>query len=493
MKNKTSIWLTAVAFGALLPTAALAADLPVKARPLPIAFYDWSGIYIGGHIGYGGGMKDWDNQPGDFVARGFLGGGQVGINKQIASFVFGLELDGSWANISGSQTTVNGGALINNTLTLSNSSRIDGLVTLAGRAGIAADRWFVFAKAGLAVAHESHSFDGIDAGPLGTQTATASAKEYRVAPMGGLGAEYALGNNWSLKAEYNYIHLGSRSLAFRGTQTNPAAPFAFNESIEQSMHLVKVGANYRLGGIAIDPSYTPVPAAPGTNWSGAYIGAQGGYGWGHKEWRGIGAGPNDGKYDVNGWLAGGTVGVNAQAGVFVFGVEGDLMWTDIKGNQTFTATLGVLATTVNLETKVNWLATAAARAGFVVGDKLLVYGKAGVALAEETHSFNTLFTNGVATVTTNIQAKPLHTGVLAGAGAEYALGGNWSAKFEYNYIKMLGQAFTATGPGFVNAPPVVGTVRADQRFDKMTQDMHIFKVGLNYHFSPMPAVVSARY
>jgi outer membrane immunogenic protein len=86
INHKARLYLAAVA---LVPAGAVfAADMPVKARPLAAAYDDWSGVYIGVHAGYGGGMKDW-NGPAttDLAARGFLGGGQIGINKQIASLV----------------------------------------------------------------------------------------------------------------------------------------------------------------------------------------------------------------------------------------------------------------------------------------------------------------------------------------------------------------------------------------------------------------------
>ena len=138
--QKIGFWLTAATLGTLLPARALlAADMPVKARPPAPAYYDWSGVYVGVHAGYGDGMTDWNDQGFDFAARGFLGGGQVGINKQIASLVFGLELDGSWANFNGSQTFSFGGPIIGFQSIGSATSKIDGFVTLAGRAGLAAD------------------------------------------------------------------------------------------------------------------------------------------------------------------------------------------------------------------------------------------------------------------------------------------------------------------------------------------------------------------
>ena len=381
-------------------------------------------------------------------------------------------------------------------------SKIDGLVTIAGRAGLAADRWFVFAKAGVAVAHEDHSIAlnqvSIPAVPGFDSTATASAGETRILPMLGFGAEYALGGNWSLKGEYDYFHAGSRNLRFNGSQTfaGVTLPIAVDIPIEQALHVVKIGANYRFGWIPVDPSYVPVRGAPGYNWTGAYIGAQGGYGLGRKQWPDF-ADPLDqaaGKYNVDGWLAGGTGGVNVQSGVFVFGVEGDWMWTGIKGGQTFSQAFGAATITTALGTSIDWLATATARAGFVVGDKLLLYGKGGLAIAQERHAVNLNQTvPGIGLLSIDLGAKAVHTGLVVGAGAEYALGGNWSAKIEYDYIRMSGQAFTAPGTQTVNAPPQVGSIDVSESFNKMPQDLQLIKFGVNYHFNSMPVVVVAKY
>jgi opacity protein-like surface antigen len=327
IRQNIGIWLAASALGALPVGGVLAADLPVKAKPIVAATFDWSGVYIGAHAGYGGGMKDW--KPGgfaqaDFVARGALVGGQIGINKQLGSFVLGAELSGSWADINGrSHIDI---VFPGTAVTLDSASKIDGLVTFAGRAGIAADRWFVFAKAGLTAAHEKHSGSLVIAAPapaVGALVATAS--ETRYAPMLGFGTEYALSGNWSVFGEYNYHYFGDRNVPFRATST-VAGTFPVSEGIDQSIHVAKVGVNYRWGGVAVDPSYAPVRPAPGNNWSGGYIGVQGGYAWGTKQW------PTDVvglpvKYDTDGWLAGGTIGANAQAGIFVFGVEAEILAT----------------------------------------------------------------------------------------------------------------------------------------------------------------------
>jgi hypothetical protein len=186
------LWLTLAALGAVPSGAVFAADMPLKAAPMAPVFYDWSGVYIGLHAGYGGAMKDStagvpgaDFEGADFTAKGFLGGGQVGINKQIGSLVFGLELDGSWADISGSQLLSTGGPLFGVQTDYNARSKIDGLVTFTGRAGLAADRWFVYAKGGLAVAHETHSFSSnrFDLPPTPfSRVISLSGSEYRWAP-----------------------------------------------------------------------------------------------------------------------------------------------------------------------------------------------------------------------------------------------------------------------------------------------------------------------
>ena len=95
---------------------------------------------------------------------------------------------------------------------------------------------------------------------------------------------------------------------------------------------------------------------------------------------------------------------------------------------------------------IDLLSIAPARAGFVVADRLLIYDKAGVAIAQEQHGYNfDQVVIGVGNATEPVKAKAIHTGVVGGIGAEYAVGGNWSVKIEYDYIKMLGQQYTGTG------------------------------------------------
>jgi outer membrane immunogenic protein len=489
----------AVSVLAASAVGASAADLPVKAKPVPAAGLDWSGVYIGAHAGYGGGMTDWDTRIADFVARGPLVGGQVGINKQLGSFVFGLELDGSWADIKGLGSYALGGPGLGFNFASRTTSKIDSLATFAGRAGVAADRWFVFAKAGISAAHEKHSTVETLAVPLAGQVSTSiltlSGSETRYAPMLGFGAEYALAGPWSILAEYNYHHFGASNVRFTGwvTSFDGTGPIASNSRIEQAIHVARLGVNYRLGNFAPAPSFAPVPPAPGTNWTGAYIGAQGGYGWGQTQWPNtpgaVVPGGSLPRFDNSSWLAGGAIGVNAQSGRFVFGVEGEILATGIKGNFSGSSVIGggdaVFNATVS--SKIDWLALATARAGFVVGDRLMLYGKGGMAIAEEQH---TAATTQVPGPSFNRSGKAVHTGGVVGAGGEYAFAPNWSVKAEYDYIRMFAQQVqlngTGTGGAFGAGTPVVAVVT------KITQDLHLVKFGVNYHFGPQP-VMDTRY
>lgn len=486
----------AVSVLAASAASASAADLPLKARPIVAAGLDWSGVYIGAHAGYGGGMMGWESiQPGaNFVARGPLVGGQVGINKQLGSFVFGLELDGSWADIKGTGVTFFGGPALGGSLETRSTSQIDGLVTFAGRAGIAADRWFVFAKGGLTAAHAKHNWGATSSTPAVTQTLSLSGSETRYAPMLGFGAEYALAGPWSILAEYNYHHFGAATarLAGQSVTGGVATPFAGNNRVDQAIHVARLGVNYRFGGVAIDPSFAPVPASPGTNWTGAYIGAQGGYAWGQTQWPDVfGALPagTEPRFDNSGWLAGGAVGVNAQSGRFVFGVEGEILATGIKDSFAWSLAAGPLFLNTTFTSKIHWLALASARAGFVVGDKLMLYGKGGLAIAEEQHTAAAA-QNVPADISINHSGKAVHTGAVVGAGGEYAVAPNWSVKAEYNYIKMFAQQVQLWGTA-VGGPFGAGAA-TDQTATRITQDLHLVKFGVNYHFNPQP-VVAARY
>jgi outer membrane immunogenic protein len=186
--------------------------------------YDWTGFYIGGHVGYGWAQKDWRDGFGLNIsqqANGFLGGGQAGFNYQIGQFVLGVEGDGSWSGMSGST----------NAFASNFNTDVDWTATLTGRAGMAFDRWLVYGKGGVAWARDRYSTNFYT-------VPGAEVKDTRTGWTVGAGVEYAFAPQWSAKLEYNYMNFGTERVSF--------APGTFTD-IEQNLHAVKFGVNYKFG------------------------------------------------------------------------------------------------------------------------------------------------------------------------------------------------------------------------------------------------------
>ena len=203
--KKFAIALSALALGTL---AASAADLPArtytKAPPPPVvAVYDWSGFYIGVNGGGGGGQKCWNfvsagADAGCHNVSGGLAGGQMGYNWQSSHFVFGAELSGDWANLTGSNVPV---LLTSGT----NHSHVSGIFMATARAGYAWDRALLYIRGGAAWVRQDYfrSCNGITATsfclPVGFIPFTGS--ETRVGGVVGAGFEYAVTNNVILGIE----------------------------------------------------------------------------------------------------------------------------------------------------------------------------------------------------------------------------------------------------------------------------------------------------
>ncbi|HEY1544577.1 MAG TPA: outer membrane protein [Xanthobacteraceae bacterium] len=165
----------------------------------------------------------------------------------------------------------------------------------------------------------------------------------------------------------------------------------------------------------------PVPApmvtkaapyvAPGFNWTGLYVGVNGGGGWGHAFT------DLSGGMGTSGGVAGGTIGYNAQFGAWVLGLEGDMDWSDVSGSR---STGGCPGCSVSND----WLSTARGRVGYAFGS-WLPYVTGGLA-AGDVKASAPGFPGA-----TNTQI-----GWAAGAGVEYALSNQWSAKVEYLHVDL---------------------------------------------------------
>jgi outer membrane immunogenic protein len=231
--------------------SAMAADLarPVYKAPPPVEVFDWSGIYIGGHIGGGWSWTDVTDHtffgnnlfiPTQHInnSSGFLGGVQGGWNYQIGRFVLGSEIDFSWTDIKGDQTSpILAGILGSNVF---RSSKANWTGTATTRLGYAWDHVLFYTKIGAAWAN----FDYVDTVTIvGIPVYTSPASETRSGWTVGTGIEWAFLGGWSAKIEYDYIDFGRRTVDF-----NPVAGIVpVNLDIDQRISEVKFGLNYRFG------------------------------------------------------------------------------------------------------------------------------------------------------------------------------------------------------------------------------------------------------
>lgn len=201
------------------------------------------------------------------------------------------------------------------------------------------------------------------------------------------------------------------------------------------------------GAIAADlPVYQAEPAyvAPvqpvAYDWTGLYVGVQGGYAFGD----------SDNGVSPEGALVGGTVGYNHQFGQFVAGIEADLSYSDIEDTYNFDTVAGPASSSLELD----YLATVRGRLGYA-WDRTLIYATGGVAFGDVTVD--------VSNPAGDNSEEDTAVGYVLGAGVEYAFTDNWTVKGEYNYVDL----------GDIDTPPG----RDDQSFDA-----HIVKAGLNYKF-----------
>jgi len=213
-------------------------------------------------------------------------------------------------------------------------------------------------------------------------------------------------------------------------------------------------------------TYVPV-AVPYYNWGGIYLGINGGYdGFGNSNWTNGPLATSTGSFSTKGFLGGGTLGANFQAGAFVFGVEGDLDWDNISGTSVAGCGFGAGAG-ISCQTQQNWLGTARGRVGYAF-DRILIYATGGGA-----------FGNIKGTI--NGSTPPLGTssntefGWTAGAGIEYALAQNWTAKVEYLFVDFANGSFGI--PAMGGPAPFPATTAA------ISLNENIVRAGVNYKFN----------
>jgi outer membrane immunogenic protein len=245
----------------------------------------------------------------------------------------------------------------------------------------------------------------------------------------------------------------------------------------------------------------PPSVAPAYNWTGFYVGAHGGAAWADNKFVDVlGA-----TFTAQGGFGGGQIGYNWQTGPWVFGAEAEGSLSRIRrgvfgfggfgggglgggfcqfgGFGGFGGLGGGCCQTgfgggfggfgggfCQFGARIHAIGLISGRLGYA-WDRYLLYVKGGGAVADETY---------VVRVPDVLSAQPDDTrfGWIVGAGIEWAVSSNWSAKVEYNYIDLGTERITVSGGGL--------TVVVDHQ-----QQVHLLKFGVNYRFGSN--IVGARY
>jgi len=285
-----------------------------------------------------------------------------------------------------------------------------------------------------------------------------------------------------------------------------------------AMGLAAAVSLFATGAMAADLAPRPYVKAPIVDpvwsWTGFYIGGNAGYSWGRSRSdatfvdtaTGAVIVPPAGsvtsvEFDMNGAIAGGQAGYNWQSSNWVYGIEGDIQWSDEKGRgvfscvgtvapaggvcipgATFLPAGGLAGTQLTIDQKLQWFGTVRGRVGILATPKVLFYGTGGLAFGEiKTSGAMTGFTAAGVPILALGSSSTTRAGWTAGVGVEGKITQNWSAKLEYLYMD-LGR-FNA---GTYTLVPLSGiSANVSSRFSD-----HILRAGINYQFG---GPVVARY
>src|SRR5882672_3582822 len=219
--------LASVAFAAFgIASQASAADLAArpytKAAPMIAAIYDWSGFYIGANGGWGSSRNCWtalsapafgiaavNASEGCHDATGGIVGGQIGYRWQSGGWVFGVEAQGDWADLRGSNTSIVLAPFVNR-------SKIDALGLFTGQVGYAWNNVLWYVKGGAAVTDNKYSSFFTATAPPGFAPGDVwnRATETRWGGAVGTGLEFGFAPNWSVAVEYDHLFMGNNGVTF---------------------------------------------------------------------------------------------------------------------------------------------------------------------------------------------------------------------------------------------------------------------------------------
>jgi outer membrane immunogenic protein len=209
----------------------------------PVVTYDWTGIYLGGHIGASNSRIEWvytgsgDNPEQSDTS--FAGGGHVGLQKQWGSVVFGAEATYTWMDHDAGA----GSALVPD-LTLSSNAK--NLFTVAGKFGFANENMLAYFKGGYATGTVDFRTSVTSTGVLLTSS---SSREHGW--TAGVGLEYALWNHVIIGVAYDYVRLNVDTRDQVATAVGPPATQVIDAGVD--IQMVTARLSFKFGGTGPEP------------------------------------------------------------------------------------------------------------------------------------------------------------------------------------------------------------------------------------------------
>ena len=255
MKKALLVGVGIAAMGIAPSYAADLAARPVYTKaPVVAPVYNWGGFYIGFNAG-GGSSHICQNvtnslgipipaapSAGCHDATGALVGGQIGYRRQVTNWVFGVEAQGDWANLKGSNTSLIGTF---GGFAFANQTKIDAIGLFTGQVGYVWNNVLWYLKGGAAVGHNKYNgivLTTVGAFPAGT--AFDQATDTRWGGAVGTGFEIGFAPHWSVAVEYDHLFMGSGSASY----FTPAGGFDRTHSIKEDVDMGTVRVNYTFGG-----------------------------------------------------------------------------------------------------------------------------------------------------------------------------------------------------------------------------------------------------
>jgi len=490
------------------------ADLPMKAAPMFVPAYSWTGFYFGGNIGYSvGNDRAQATQTnitstlasGDYAVAptGAIGGVQLGYNYQVSpSWLFGFEAD-----FQGSDQKAKGCLVLclniftptdTQIIQFTTTHKLDYFGTLRGRAGWidGGNLFYVTGGGAYGRFNQTYEFTSLDTSSATANVASASTIENKFGWVVGAGLESSLGGNWTGKIEYLYMDLGNTTTSLPTTPVAGSIPSSMVGSTSIRDNIVRAGLNYRIGAPAAPASaYDAMAAVPPAiySWTGFYVGANIGYGFGahHTQYDEIAnipgftipiTGAPGTSVNPKGILGGVQLGYNWQVGQRgLVGFEADLQGSNQKDTACAFIVCAFETSTVPGDTgtnfhtvthQIDFFSTVRGRVGAVYNNTLF-YATGGAAFAEVKQTVDINVTSSTPLFASSPTTKDM-IGYVVGGGIEAKLSAGWSVKAEYLYMN-LGSINTTFDTG---TPPIF----ANNIVNATVRD-HIVRIGANYHFT----------